>query len=123
VALNRILGEWKDWRLRAACRDTGPDLFFPVGLTGPAAVEDADAAKAVCRNCPVCAECLEFAMVSNQQAGVWGGATEEERRTLRRVFPSSWLHSRNPSSARPRRSIRSRPSSTQPESPVRAGTC
>ena len=84
MALNRILGEWKDWRLRAACRDTGPDLFFPVGLTGPAAVEDADAAKAVCRNCPVCAECLEFAMVSNQQAGVWGGATEEERRTLRR---------------------------------------
>ena len=36
-----------DWRPHAACRDTDPDLFFPVGTTGPA-LEQIDAAKAVC---------------------------------------------------------------------------
>ena len=71
------------WRQRAACRDSDPDLFFPIGDTGPA-VEHAEAAKAVCRQCPVRVDCLEYALISNQEAGVWGGATEEERRQLRR---------------------------------------
>lgn len=72
-----------DWRERAACRHSDPDLFFPVGDTGPA-VDHAEAAKAVCRQCPVRVDCLEYALTSNQDAGVWGGATEEERRKLRR---------------------------------------
>ena len=44
--------EWdvEDWRERAACRDTDPDLFFPVGSTGPA-VEQIVAAKSVCGTC------------------------------------------------------------------------
>lgn len=72
-----------DWRDDAACRDTDPDLFFPVGTTGPA-LEQIAAAKAVCVQCDVQAECLEFAIVSNQDSGVWGGTSEEERRVLRR---------------------------------------
>jgi WhiB family transcriptional regulator, redox-sensing transcriptional regulator len=77
--------EWNsgDWRRRAACSSSDPDLFFPIGDTGPA-VEHAEAAKAVCRQCPVRLDCLEYALTSNQDAGVWGGATEEERRKLRR---------------------------------------
>lgn len=88
-----LLGEWDadDWRPRAACRHTGPDLFFPVGETGPAAIDDAEAAKSVCRSCPVQAECLTFAMVTNQQGGVWGGATEQERRKLRRTEVEEFL--------------------------------
>ena len=79
--------EWDadDWRAQAACRDTDPDLFFPVGSTGPA-VEQIEAAKAVCRRCPVQATCLEFALSTNQEAGVWGGASEEERRKLRKAW-------------------------------------
>lgn len=72
-----------DWRHRAACRDEDPELFFPVGTTGPALVQTADA-KAVCARCPVAAECLTWALETGQDAGVWGGMSEDERRALRR---------------------------------------
>ena len=67
-------GEFDDhaWRRAAACRDLDPGLFFPVGFTGAAAQQIAEA-KAVCRGCPVRLACLQFALVSNQECGVWGG--------------------------------------------------
>ncbi len=74
----------RDWRDRAACLHEDPDLFFPVGTTGPA-IAQAEAAKAICRRCPVREECLEFAMRTGQAFGIWGGLTEEERRALRRA--------------------------------------
>ncbi|HEX2064052.1 MAG TPA: WhiB family transcriptional regulator [Acidimicrobiales bacterium] len=75
----------EDWRTKAACRDTDPDLFFPVGTTGPA-LEQIEAAKAVCRTCEAQAPCLEFALATNQESGVWGATCEEERRKLRKVW-------------------------------------
>jgi WhiB family redox-sensing transcriptional regulator len=78
-----------DWRDQSACRDTDPDLFFPVGTTGPA-IEQIDNAKAVCGQCDVRQSCLEFALTSNQDSGIWGGTSEEERRKLRR----QWLAAR-----------------------------
>ncbi len=74
-----------DWRQRSACRDTDPDLFFPVGATGPA-VEQIAAAKSVCRQCEAQSQCLEFALATNQEAGVWGGTCEDERRKLRKAW-------------------------------------
>lgn len=71
-----------DWRQHAACVGKDPELFFPVGVTGPA-LEQAERAKAVCRGCAVADECLQWALETNQDAGVWGGMTEEERRRLR----------------------------------------
>ncbi|MGH8906789.1 MAG: WhiB family transcriptional regulator [Egibacteraceae bacterium] len=71
------------WRNRAACLDTDPELFFPIGTTGPA-LDQIERAKAVCRDCPVITQCLESALETNQDAGVWGGLSEDERRTLRR---------------------------------------
>jgi len=73
-----------DWRSLAACSADDPELFFPIGTTGPA-VEQADNAKRVCATCAVTDECLEFALATNQDAGVWGGLTEDERRTLKRA--------------------------------------
>jgi WhiB family redox-sensing transcriptional regulator len=55
-----------------------------VGTTGPA-LDQAEQAKAVCRVCPVAAHCLEYALYSRQEAGIWGGLDEEERRVLRRA--------------------------------------
>ena len=73
------------WRSRALCRDTDPELFFPIGTTGAALVQ-IEQARAVCRQCPVQADCLEFALSTNQDSGIWGGTSEEERRVLRREF-------------------------------------
>jgi WhiB family redox-sensing transcriptional regulator len=74
-----------DWRHRAGCRDTDPELFFPTGTTGPAA-DQIQEAKAVCALCPVQGECLEWALGAGSQAdyGIWGGLDEAERRSLRR---------------------------------------
>jgi WhiB family redox-sensing transcriptional regulator len=41
-------------------------------------------AKAVCRRCPVIQQCLAWALESGQDAGVWGGLSEDERRALKR---------------------------------------
>jgi len=60
-----------------------PELFFPIGTTGPAALQ-VEEAKAVCRRCPVVNDCLQWALASGQDAGVWGGLDEDERRALRR---------------------------------------
>ena len=73
------------WREFAACRDTSPDLFFPVGTTGPA-IEQIAQAKTVCRTCEAQSACLEFALATNQDSGVWGGTSEEERRKLRKQY-------------------------------------
>src|SRR6516164_2450924 len=78
-----------DWRRSAACRNTEPDLFFPVGTTGPA-IDQIEAAKRVCRSCEAITPCLEFALATNQESGVWGGTSEEERRKLRKA----WLAAR-----------------------------
>lgn len=72
-----------DWRHRAACRDEDPELFFPIGTSGPALLQ-VDEAKAVCRHCDVREDCLAWAMQTGQDAGVWGGLTEDERRALKR---------------------------------------
>ena len=66
------------WQDRALCAETDPDAFFPEkggGVRAP---------KKVCRACPVQAECLEYALETNQGFGIWGGLSERERRRLKR---------------------------------------
>jgi WhiB family redox-sensing transcriptional regulator len=72
-----------DWRDDAICRDTDPALFFPVGTTGLALLQ-IDRAKEVCGECEAARDCLDFALDTNQDSGIWGGLTEEERRVIRR---------------------------------------
>ena len=78
-----------DWRDAAACRDADPELFFPDGDLGSARAQ-LKTAKLICRGCPVSATCLSWALASGQEAGIWGGLTEDERRgLLRRGLPST----------------------------------
>ncbi|HLR56011.1 MAG TPA: WhiB family transcriptional regulator [Actinomycetales bacterium] len=72
-----------DWRSQAACLEEDPELFFPIGNTGPALLQ-IDEAKAVCQRCPVMETCLKWALETGQDAGVWGGLSEDERRALKR---------------------------------------
>jgi WhiB family redox-sensing transcriptional regulator len=72
-----------DWRHHAECLDEDPEMFFPIGTTGPALLQQEEA-KAVCRRCPVTGECLAWALEIGQDSGVWGGTTEVERRNMKR---------------------------------------
>jgi WhiB family redox-sensing transcriptional regulator len=74
------------WRDSAACRTQDPELFFPIGTTGPALAQT-ELAKAVCRTCPVQEPCLHWALASEptgRENGVCGGFSEDERRALKR---------------------------------------
>lgn len=72
-----------DWRHDAACLDEDPELFFPVGSSS-AALAQVERAKNICRTCDVVDTCLKWAMDTNQDAGVWGAMSEDERRMLKR---------------------------------------
>lgn len=72
-----------DWRHRSACLDEDPELFFPIGNTGPAILQ-IEEAKQVCRRCEVREQCLAWALEAGQDHGVWGGMSEDERRALKR---------------------------------------
>lgn len=64
------------WQNRAACRGVDTDIFFP------ATEEEAEPAKSICAVCPVLEACLEHALADREREGVWGGATERERRRI-----------------------------------------
>lgn len=74
---------YMEWMKRAECVHEDPELFFPVGSSGPA-LRDQERAKGVCRRCPVAAQCLDWAVNVGRPIGVWGGTTEHERERLRR---------------------------------------
>lgn len=68
-----------DWRDVAVCRRADTRVFYPDSD------RQARAAKAWCAACPVRPDCLEHALSVGERWGVWGGATEDERRALRRA--------------------------------------
>ena len=71
------------WRDRAACLVVDPELFFPIGNTGPALLQ-IEEAKVVCGRCEVVGPCLSWAVESRQEDGVWGGQSADERRAVKR---------------------------------------
>jgi WhiB family redox-sensing transcriptional regulator len=66
----------QSWRQTAACRGLDPEIFYP------ASDDDAEAAKGVCNGCAVRMPCLEYALSNREHDGIWGGATEKERRRI-----------------------------------------
>jgi WhiB family transcriptional regulator, redox-sensing transcriptional regulator len=66
------------WQDGANCTGANADLFFPERGASTRA------AKAICRECQVRVECLEFAITTGEKFGIWGGMSERERRKVRR---------------------------------------
>lgn len=79
-----------DWMKRAACKFEGAtsNIFFPpYGFERKHdKIEREEQAKAICATCPVIEPCLESALQlsANQQFGVQGGLTEDERKLILR---------------------------------------
>ncbi len=67
------------WMLQALCRGHSPSDFFPSDGTG------VESARRMCEVCPVRVECLEYALEHRIDHGVWGGASERERRRILRA--------------------------------------
>ena len=66
------------WMFHARCRGIDPAEFFPSDGTG------VETAQRVCATCSVTSECLEYALLNRIEHGVWGGASERERRRILR---------------------------------------
>ena len=67
-----------EWMAEGLCREVHPSTFFPSDGVG------VEAARRICAECPVQALCLEYALRNRIDHGVWGGASERERRRILR---------------------------------------
>jgi WhiB family redox-sensing transcriptional regulator len=67
-----------EWMVRGKCRDMDPAVFFPNDGIG------VQTAQRICVECPVKVACLEYALANRVDHGVWGGASERERRRVLR---------------------------------------
>lgn len=66
------------WMADGRCRDLPPSIFFPSDGVG------VEVARRICADCTVREPCLEYALASRIDHGVWGGASERERRRIAR---------------------------------------
>ena len=66
-----------DWQVSAACKGSDANLFFPERGASTRV------AKAICRECAVRDECLDFAIDTGEKFGIWGGMSERERRRVK----------------------------------------
>jgi WhiB family redox-sensing transcriptional regulator len=66
------------WMQQGTCRELPPETFFPSDGVG------VEVARRICADCPVKEPCLEYALYNRIEHGVWGGASERERRRIAR---------------------------------------
>lgn len=65
-----------EWMAHGLCRQIAPSTFFPSDGVG------VEQARRICGTCPVQEPCLEYALAERIDHGVWGGASERERRRI-----------------------------------------
>ena len=64
------------WMALGNCNNHPPSVFFPSDGVG------VEAAKKICASCPVKDTCLDHALDMRIDHGVWGGASERQRRRI-----------------------------------------
>lgn len=84
--------EDESWRERGACHPlllakvVTVDDFFPEGQfvkNSPEYKAHIARIKAICATCPVTNQCVEFADLTHQKEGMWGGLTRSQRTAKR----------------------------------------
>jgi len=90
------------WHHQGACRDEDDTLFFhPEGERGATRRRRAEAAKSICRMCPVMNLCQADSIARREPHGTWGGLSEDERarvlagRPLPQVLPTTTTRPRH----------------------------
>jgi hypothetical protein len=69
----------------ANCQNTDPDIFFPeVFSAGSEKTHKMLKAIDVCARCDILQQCLDYALTNEEEFGIWGGATQYERRIMER---------------------------------------
>lgn len=72
------------WQEHGLCRTSDAAVFFPPIQFEPKVEREAReaTAKAVCAECTVRAECLEWALDAQEPFGIWGGHSEADRKQI-----------------------------------------
>lgn len=74
-----------DWVHQAVCTQTDPELFWPEN-SNPRGIK---AAQEICLTCPVISDCLQYAIDTKQNQGIWGGLTPAGRRAWSQMTEAS----------------------------------
>ena len=69
------------WKDQANCKNVDTNVFFPNDM-GQIKPEKMTEALHYCFSCPVKEQCLEYAINSNIQVGIWGGMSTRARRQI-----------------------------------------
>lgn len=76
---------------KALCVGVDPELFFPESGNVQSQISQV---KLICGLCPIVEDCLDEALTNREEFGIWGGATKEERLTIRRDPAMREIHLR-----------------------------
>ena len=76
MSIQQVNPDAVKWWDLGACRGLDAAIFYPEDDA------EAQAAKSVCESCSVQKMCLDHALKFREKAGVWGGATERDRRRI-----------------------------------------
>lgn len=74
------------WMEEASCMGKGVEMFFADSTFTSTNKKIIAQAKAICKNCPVSADCLSYAFNNDESFGVWGSFSAKERSAIRKHF-------------------------------------
>lgn len=78
--MRQVFFKPEEWHLESACVDVDPEIFFlPDRIRGVEKLRYEARAKAICADCTVREQCLQYSLEREEPFGVWGGLSEDER--------------------------------------------
>lgn len=74
-----VIAENQNWSDQAQCKGTDVEMFFSDVGTKSQLRFKVLRAKEICSSCPVRVECLRHSVEHQEEYGIWGGLTAQER--------------------------------------------